>query len=141
MRLEYKNDTIDINKNKKGKTVGKINLDYLIYKEFKELIKNFMGNRKFEISYGIEDEIILKNFVIYVEYKNKIFKLSAQKSFSGDSGWDYKETNTNELIKKLEDEFEKFKEKVLKFDEINEMNFDELKEKYFEEMGLKKTGK
>ena len=141
MRLEYKNDTIDINKNKKGKTVGKINLDYLIYKEFKELIKNFMGNRKFEISYGIEDEIILKNFVIYVEYKNKIFKLSAQKSFSGDSGWDYKETNTNELIKKLEDEFEKFKEKVLKFDEINEMNFDELKEKYFEEMGLKKIEK
>jgi hypothetical protein len=121
--------------------VGKINLDYLIYKEFKELIKNFMGNRKFEISYGIEDEVILKNFVIYVEYKNKIFKLSAQKSFSGDSGWDYKETDTNELIKKLEDEFEKFKEKVLKFDEINEMNFDELKEKYFEEMGLKKTGK
>ena len=41
--------------------MGKINLDYLIYKEFKELIKNFMGNRKFEISYGIEDEVILKN--------------------------------------------------------------------------------
>ena len=77
----------------------------------------------------------------YNEYKNKIFKLSVQKSFSGDNGWDYKETDTNELIKKLEDEFEKFKEKVLKFDEINEMNFDELKEKYFEEMGLKKTGK
>ena len=83
----------------------------------------------------------IKNFVIYVEYKNRIFKLSAQKSFSGDSGWDCKETNTNELIKKLEDEFEKFKEKVLKFDEINEMNFDELKEKYFQEMGLKKIGK
>ena len=121
--------------------MGKINLDYLIYKEFKELIKNFMGNRKFETSYGIENEIILKNFVIYVEYKNRIFKLSAQKSFSGDSGWDYKETDTNELIKKLEYEFEKFKEKILKFDKINEMNFDELKEKYFEEMGLKKIGK
>ena len=121
--------------------MGKINLDYLIYRGFKELIEDFMGNRKFETSYGIENEIILKNFVIYVEYKNRIFKLSAQKSFSGDSGWDYKETNTNELIEKLEEEFEKFKEKILKLDKINEMNFDELKEKYFEEMGLKKTGK
>ena len=121
--------------------MGKINLDYLIYRGFKELIEDFMENRKFETSYGIEDEVILKNFVIYVEYKNRIFKLSAQKSFSGDSGWDYKETNTNELIEKLEDEFEKFKEKVLKFDEINEMDFDELKEKYFQEMGLKKKGK
>ena len=121
--------------------MGKINLDYLIYRGFKELIEDFMENRKFETSYGIEDEVILKNFVIYVEYKNRIFKLSAQKSFSGDSGWDYKETDTNELIEKLEDEFEKFKEKVLKFDEINEMDFDELKEKYFQEMGLKKIGK
>ena len=94
----------------------KINLDYLIYKGFKELIKDFMGNRKFETSYEIEDQKILKKFVIYVEYKDRIFKLSAQKSFSGDSGWDYKETDTNELIKNLENEFEKFKEKVLKFD-------------------------
>nr|DAM97482.1 MAG TPA: hypothetical protein [Caudoviricetes sp.]DAX51491.1 MAG TPA: hypothetical protein [Caudoviricetes sp.] len=121
--------------------MGKINLDYLIYRGFKELIEDFMGNRKFETYYDIEDQMILKNFVVCVEYKNRLFKLSAQKSFSGDSGWDCKETNTNELIKKLEDEFEKFKEKVLKFDEINEMNFDELKEKYFQEMGLKKIGK
>ena len=121
--------------------MGKINLDYLIFRGFKELIEDFMETREFETSYGIEDEMILKNFVIYVEYKNRIFKLSAQKSFSGDSGWDYKETNAKELIEKLEDEFEKFKEKVLKFDKINEMNFDELKEKYFQEMGLKKIGK
>ena len=121
--------------------MGKINLDYLIYRGFKELIEDFMGNRKFETYYDIEDQMILKNFVVCVEYKNRLFKLSAQKSFSGDSGWDCKETNANELIKNLEDEFEKFKEKVLKFDEIDKMNFEELKEKYFEEMGLKKIGK
>ena len=29
--------------------MGKINLDYLIYRGFKELIEDFMGNRKFEL--------------------------------------------------------------------------------------------
>lgn len=117
----------------------KINLDYFIYKEFKELIKNFMGNRKFEISYEIEDEVILKNFVVYVEYKNREFKLLTQKSFSGDSGWDYKETDSDKLIEKLESEFEKFKNKILEFDKVNKLSVEELKEEYFKKMGLKKS--
>ena len=116
----------------------KIDLYYLIYKEFKELIENFMGNRKFEISYGTENEIILKNFVIYVEYQNRIFKILSQKSFSGDSGWDYRETEPNELIKNLEIEFEKFKDKVLEFDKVNKMGLEELREKYFSVLGIKK---
>jgi len=116
----------------------KIDLYYLIYKEFKELIENFMGNRKFKISYGTENEIILKNFVIYVEYQNRIFKILSQKSFSGDSGWDYRETEPNELIKNLEIEFEKFKDKVLEFDKVNKMGLEELREKYFSVLGIKK---
>lgn len=114
----------------------KIDLYYLIYKEFKELIENFMGNRKFKISYGTENEIILKNFVIYVEYQNRIFKILSQKSFSGDSGWDYRETEPNELIKNLEIEFEKFKDKVLEFDKVNKMGLEELREKYFSVLGI-----
>lgn len=118
--------------------MGKVDLYHLIYKGFKELIEDFMGDRKFEISYGIENEIILKNFVIYVEYQDRIFKILAQKSFSGDSGWDYRETEPNELIENLENEFEKFKDKVLEFERVNNMSPEELKDKYFSNMGLKK---
>ena len=116
----------------------KIDLYYLIYKEFKELIENFMGKRKFKISYGTENEIILENFVIYVEYQNRMFKILSQKSFSGDSGWDYRETGPDELIKNLEIEFEKFKDKVLEFDKVNKMGLEELREKYFSVLGIKK---
>jgi hypothetical protein len=123
---------------KRRKKMGKVDLYHLIYKGFKELIEDFMGDRKFKISYGTENEIILKNFVIYVEYQDRIFKILAQKSFSGDSGWDYRETEPNELIENLENEFEKFKDKVLEFERVNDMSPEELKDKYFSKMGLKK---
>ena len=115
----------------------KMDVYYLIYKECTELINNVMGDRKFEISYGTENEIILENFVIYVEYQDRIFKILAQKSFSGDSGWDYRETEPDELIENLENEFEKFKDKVLEFDKVNKMGLEELREKYFSVLGIK----